>query len=104
MKNEAFDPQLGNEDFLDPHIAALIEEETKRQIMEVYDGLYYDFIMRPKDLWEDEKIAKKIEIETLEEMVQIYSDHEQYEKCATVQSWIDSIETSKGLLAIKQLL
>lgn len=94
---------MRNED-LNPEMAALVEYETQRQIMEVYDGLYYDFVNRPKDIWEDERMPGRIEIETLEEMMQIYSDHEQYEKCATVKGWIDAIQTSKGLLAIKHLL
>jgi hypothetical protein len=93
MKHEALDSQI-----------ALIEQETRRQILAVYDGLYYDFINRPAEVWEEEAIAERIEIETLEEMVSLYSASEQFEKCAVVQKWIDAIETSKGLLAIKQLL
>lgn len=81
------------------------QKETHRLISKVYDDLFDELSRYPEQVWEDEKLAKRIGNTALfEEMVEAYLNSEEYEKAAKVQTWIDRVNSSQALINVKKLI
>lgn len=76
------------------------ELETQRQIREVYDALYFELFLQPSDMWSNPAFVKSItddRLETMQDMLNIYLEHEDFCKCHYVTKWIQTILYTKSL-------
>jgi hypothetical protein len=75
------------------------DKETQRQIRKVYDELYEYLLIQPLQIWETDTLCEAMDddrLETMQEMLQMYTETEDFSKCKMVHLWMSLLKKKQA--------